>query len=91
MGKVHVIDTPGFTGDRTIDKEITKKVLHHLRSVKYVDSFVLVFNSNSPRFSQNEVSMMMLYLFMFGEEYMNNCSIVFTRWEEDKKAQFKRK
>ena len=62
-----------------------------LKAINYVNTFLVCFNSENPKFDEHLKSLMTIFQQIFGYEFFKNIMICFTRYAFDKRSEKKRK
>jgi GTPase SAR1 family protein len=83
---VVVIDTPGFDYWEGRDPVHVVEMVCALKMIRYVNTFVLCFNSEDPRLDENKQSVLKILIEMFGVSLFENALICLTKWSIDKKS-----
>jgi predicted GTPase len=74
------IDTPGLGDSQGRDTEHIAEIVASLKKLGFVHCFVLVLNSQDPRFNEQLQQAIKLYIAMFGEDFVKNLILCFTRF-----------
>ncbi|TRY80565.1 hypothetical protein TCAL_04553 [Tigriopus californicus] len=84
---VTVVDTPGFGDDITNERKVIDELVDVLKNdIRFVHSFVIAFNGESPRMTSSLKSMIRLFEKMFGTEFWKNVILEVTRWSYDERS-----
>ena len=72
---------------RNQEKERIKKFVDDVKNVKFLDTFVLLFNGHDYKFGTGIESMLKFFETMFGNVFWKNVILGFSKWEhyEEKK------
>jgi predicted GTPase len=81
-----LVDTPGLGDSEHRDTLNLADIVKTLKQLESVNAFILVFNGQNPRMDGQLRSMMMLFKEMFGEKFLENILLVFTRWPMDQRS-----
>jgi len=79
-----LIDTPGL-GAGSDDKQV-EDLVRLLKQLRFVSCFVLVFNAEQVRFTEQHRRMVQLFHDAFGQGFFGHLAVVFTHWPSDKKS-----
>lgn len=79
-----LIDTPGL-GAGSDDKQI-QDLVRLLKQLRFISCFVLVFNAEQVRFTEQHRHMVQLFHDTFGQGFFGHLAVVFTHWPSDKKS-----
>ena len=85
-----VLDTPGFGDSKGLDTSHIANMVYKLKLIGYVHTFMLIFNSEDPRFDEQLQSTLKIFSQMFGTEYFKNVLICFTKFSTSKRAEKER-
>lgn len=86
-----MIDTPGFGDTEGRDSVFTARMILCLKSLKYVNAFIVCLNSQESRIDLNKQGYIKLLGQMFGgQKFYKHVLICFTKWEFDKAGRLKR-
>eukprot|EP01103_Thecamoeba_quadrilineata_P007850 TRINITY_DN17670_c0_g1_i1.p1 TRINITY_DN17670_c0_g1~~TRINITY_DN17670_c0_g1_i1.p1 ORF type:complete len:485 (+),score=62.98 TRINITY_DN17670_c0_g1_i1:4-1458(+) len=88
--KVRLCDTPGMNDSENRDSKHIEKMVTILKQVDDVKAFILVINSEQPRFSDRMKQICKLFRDVFKADYLVNLCLVFTRWYWDKATEGRR-
>ena len=81
-----VIDTPGIGDSEGRDTDHITDMVATLRRIGYVHCFLIVINSEDPRFNEQLQSTLKLFKCMLGEDFFKNAMICFSRFRQDKRS-----
>ena len=84
--KLFIVDTCGFGDSEGRDEAQLKQLTESLRGFVYVNQFLVVLNSQAPRFDKQLQDMLKAFKEVFGEEIFKHFAIVYSRWGYDKKS-----
>jgi len=87
----HLVDTCGFGDSKENEDQQIKDLVALLRNLIYVNKFLIVLNSQTPRLDSQVQDMLKAFKDIFGDEVCKNISIVFTRWDYDQRSLRERK
>lgn len=79
-----LIDTPGL-GAGSDDKQI-EDLVRLLKQLRFVSCFVLVFNAEQVRLTEQHRRMVQLFHDAFGQGFFGHLAVVFTHWPSDRKS-----
>lgn len=85
-----VLDTPGFGDSKGLDTSHIANMVCELKVIGYVHTFMLIFNSEDPRFDEQLQSTLKIFSQMFGSEFFKNVLICFTKFSTSKRAEKER-
>ena len=80
------MDTPGFGDSKGRDTEHLANMVCNLKQIGYVHSFMIILNSEDPRFDEQLQATIKIFREMFGPEFFHNAMLVFTKFAYDKKS-----
>ncbi len=67
-------------------------MVRELKKLEYINSFLILFNSQQPRLDESLRAMIQIFTQIFGaERFYDNVILVFTRWDHSERAERKRK
>eukprot|EP00347_Sterkiella_histriomuscorum_P001044 403373553 len=75
-----VLDTPGLGDSESRDSNHIANMVQSLKSVGYVNTFLLVINSQEPRFNEMLKESFKIFESMFGGDFYKNIQFCFTRF-----------
>ena len=81
-----ILDTPGFSDSNGDDRKHINNIIDELKKHKYVDAFLLVFNSNNIRWNEGTNDMLDTLNKMF-PEFWKNCIIILNHWSSNPEAE----
>eukprot|EP00931_Biecheleriopsis_adriatica_P029888 TRINITY_DN17677_c1_g1_i1.p1 TRINITY_DN17677_c1_g1~~TRINITY_DN17677_c1_g1_i1.p1 ORF type:complete len:889 (+),score=175.34 TRINITY_DN17677_c1_g1_i1:28-2694(+) len=82
---VRVVDTPGLLDSAGKDQENVRNLADVLTTeVRQVDVFLVLLNSQEPRLNSAVTAALQLFQGLFGEVFLRNVMIGFTRWGYDR-------
>ena len=90
VNKFTIIDTPGLLDTMGIEKdtENLKKIVAIGKEIKYVNTIVLVFNAQAPRFDSGMKDAVKLLIDSFGPDVVNKMAFVFTKVKGTEKQDY---
>mmetsp|Transcript_40779 Transcript_40779/g.73662 ORF Transcript_40779/g.73662 Transcript_40779/m.73662 type:complete len:844 (-) Transcript_40779:67-2598(-) len=84
---VRCVDSPGLGDSEGRDNQHVNAMVSFLKEqVKQVHVFLILFNGMEPKLNSHLKSMLLQFKDIFGEEFLRNVMIGFTRWEYTKLA-----
>lgn len=83
---VLVLDTPGVNDTQNRDTKNISQIVVHLKEIGYVNTFLLVLNSQVPRISEGIQDYLRLYVEVFGENFFEHVMLVFTRFAQSEQG-----
>ena len=83
---VIVIDTPGIGDSEGKDTEHITDMVSTLKQLRYVHCFLIVINSEDPRFNEQLQNTLKLFGCMLGTDFFKNAIICFSRFRQDKRS-----
>eukprot|EP00035_Acanthoeca_spectabilis_P039175 m.59695 g.59695 ORF g.59695 m.59695 type:complete len:456 (+) comp9474_c0_seq1:117-1484(+) len=84
---VHVVDTPGIDDDKLRDERTFKEVDALLnKELVDIDAVLLVHNSEAPVLDRSLIEAVFKYRDLFGDAFVSNWGIVYTRWKSDARS-----
>jgi len=89
--KVRLFDTPGMNDSGGRDSEHIEKMVRQIKNITDAKAFILVINSEQPRFTGRMKEMCELFRDVFGIGYLANLCLVFTKWYCDDFSEKRRK
>mmetsp|Transcript_49779 Transcript_49779/g.115538 ORF Transcript_49779/g.115538 Transcript_49779/m.115538 type:complete len:783 (+) Transcript_49779:41-2389(+) len=88
---VRCVDLPGLSDTPELDKKHMKEMVEVLRDqVRYIHTFLIVINSQAVRFDRQTQVMLTQFNDVFGDEFLRNAMLAFTRWEYRRSARKQR-
>mmetsp|Transcript_61349 Transcript_61349/g.182752 ORF Transcript_61349/g.182752 Transcript_61349/m.182752 type:complete len:807 (-) Transcript_61349:138-2558(-) len=88
---VRCVDLPGLADTQGRDHQHIEAMAEALKTeVKYVHVFLVIINSEVPRFDWQLQEMLIKFKDVFGEEFLRNVMLGFTKWEFKRFARKKR-
>mmetsp|Transcript_25442 Transcript_25442/g.72946 ORF Transcript_25442/g.72946 Transcript_25442/m.72946 type:complete len:804 (-) Transcript_25442:36-2447(-) len=88
---VRCVDLPGLADTEGRDAEHIEAMAEALKSeVRYVHAFLVIMNSQAPRFDSQLKDMLKKFRDVFGEDFLRNVMIGFTRWQFKRSARKQR-
>ncbi len=82
----------GFGDSSGKDSQHIAEMVRELKKLEYINSFLILFNSQQPRLDESLRAMIQIFTQIFGaERFYDNVILGFTRWEHTDKAERKRK
>jgi predicted GTPase len=75
-----VLDTPGIGDTQNRDTKHIAEMVVRLKELGYVHTFLLVFNYEEPRLSEQTQDCLRLFCEVFDERFFENAMLVFTRY-----------
>lgn len=88
---VIIMDTPGLGDSEGRDTKHLANMVVDLKNVRFVNSFVITWNSEENRFSEQLKDTIEIFKQMFGEDFFKNVIICFTKFYTDKESMKRRK
>ncbi len=86
-----VIDTPGIGDSEGRDTKHIAKMVISLKQIGYVNTFLIVLNSEEPRFNEQLQQTLQLFIQMFGQDFFKNSMLCFTKYGYDRRSLRERK
>jgi len=87
---VMVIDTPGIGDSEGRDTDHIADMVTSLKQIGFVHCFLIVINSEDPRFNEQLQNTLKLFKCMFGDDFFKNSMICFSRFGQDKRSKRER-
>eukprot|EP00347_Sterkiella_histriomuscorum_P019669 403340739 len=81
-----LIDTPGLGDSEGRDTEHIANMVSGLKQIGFVHTFLVVINSEEPRFSEMIKNTLILFEQMFGNHFYKNILLCFTKFSHDKRT-----
>ena len=81
--KVIIIDIPGIGDSQNRDTKHIQETVNCVRTIGYVHNFLIVINSQNPRFDEQLQTTIKLYIDMFSDKFFSNVQICLTRFKTD--------
>jgi len=82
-----MIDTPGFEDDLNKEQISIDELVEELKNnIKYIHTFLILFNGQEPRLSMGLQSMIRLFEKMFGNHFWKNVILGVSRWPYDQRS-----
>ena len=88
---ITIIDTPGIGDTENRDCQHGIALAKGIKEIGSIDAFMLLFNGQDPKFTQDIQKQIDLYLDIFGIEMWTNTITEFTWWSHDDRSIEKRK
>eukprot|EP00347_Sterkiella_histriomuscorum_P021961 403332169 len=80
------LDTPGLGDSEGRDTKHIANMVKSLKSIGYVNTFLIIINSQEPRFNEMLKQSIRLFEQMFGNEFFKNILICFTKFQYDQRT-----
>ena len=84
--KVIIIDNPGLGDSQNRDTKHIQQTINVVKNIGYVHNFLIVINSQSPRFDEQLQTTIQLYIDMFSEKFFSNVQVCLTRFRTDQNS-----
>ena len=82
----------GYGDSKGKDSLYISEMVGEMKKLEYINSFVILFNSQQPRLNDSLRAMIKIFTQIFGaERFYRNVILGFTRWDHSEKAEKKRK
>jgi predicted GTPase len=78
--EAYLVDTPGLGDSEGRDGEHIANMVAEIKKIGFINTFLIVFNGQNPRFDQHLKSMLSLFKEIFGPDFIHNTAFLFTRW-----------
>ena len=85
--KIIVADTPGIGDSEGRDTEHIANMVNILKTIGFVNTFLIVINSEEPRLNESLKQTIKLFISMFGDDFLRNSLICFSKFGFDTKSQ----
>ena len=84
--KIIVVDTPGIGDSEGRDTEHIANMVTSLKKIGFVTTFLIVINSEEPRFNELLKQTIKLFISMFGDDFLKNSLLCFSKFGFDEKS-----
>ncbi|CAK9091438.1 Immune-associated nucleotide-binding protein 7 (AtIAN7) (AIG1-like protein) [Durusdinium trenchii] len=81
-----VVDTPGLSDPQNRDTELMTNMFECLSELGGVETFLIVINSQDPRFDMGLQRMLKVFEQRFGRRFWDHVILVFSRWAMDERS-----
>jgi len=81
-----MVDTPGFDDPSGNDTAHIRNMVTVLKTIGHVDILMIVLNGQTPRLDRSNIAMLLVFKAMFGDQFLKNTVLEFTRWGYDDKS-----
>lgn len=87
---IRIIDTPGHGDGYGKNHEMREALVSGIRKEKFINVFIWVKNSQSPRVDSQDTEFLDIFGKIFGPAFMKNMIVVFTRFDQSAREEKRR-